>query len=286
MQGIAGGLIATARGPVEAAVAGAGAGVLLIHGTPGSWRQLVPLAEDLAAEHTVVLPSRPGYGRTPLAAGCTYDEQAATYAALLDAVAIENVAVVGVSGGGPSAAAFAARYPERTRALVLACPLAPDRFTIPVAMRIALLPLIGEALSGAARWRRRRQLADPATLERLMAKELTPAERSLFDDAMRRELERFFRSHLDAPAGLAGFRNDMAQARGARPFAAAITAPTLVQHGDADAVVPLDHARAYAEAIPGAELAVLSGAGHGFLLTRRAEAIPRLARFVALRESA
>ena len=278
---IVGSTIATGAGPVEAAVTGAGTGVLLIHGMPGSWRQLVPLAEDLAPVHTMVLPSRPGYGATPLAVGRTYDEQAAAYAALLDAVAVDTVAVVGVSGGAPSAAVFAARYPERTRALVLACPLAPDRFAIPALMRVAFLPVLGEALSTAARWRRRRQLADPSALEELIVKELTPVELAVLDDAGRRDFERFLRSHLEAPPGLAGFRNDMAQGRRARPFAGKVVAPTLVQHGDADTVVPLDHAQAYARAIPGAELDVLSGAGHGFLLSRRAEAVPRIACFIA-----
>jgi pimeloyl-ACP methyl ester carboxylesterase len=41
-----------------------------------------------------------------------------------------------------------------------------------------------------------------------------------------------------------------------------IKAPTLVVHGDHDPVFPLPHARALRDAIPGAELLVLHGAGH------------------------
>jgi pimeloyl-ACP methyl ester carboxylesterase len=41
-------VVDTARGPVETARTGAGPAVLCVHGIPGSWRQAVPLAEDLA----------------------------------------------------------------------------------------------------------------------------------------------------------------------------------------------------------------------------------------------
>ncbi|WNV85679.1 alpha/beta fold hydrolase [Umezawaea sp. Da 62-37] len=41
-----------------------------------------------------------------------------------------------------------------------------------------------------------------------------------------------------------------------------ITAPTLVVHGDLDPVFPLPHGEALRDAVPGAELLVLHGAGH------------------------
>jgi pimeloyl-ACP methyl ester carboxylesterase len=91
---------------------------------------------------------------------------------------------------------------------------------------------------------------------------------------------RFYRSHLDAPPGLAGFRNDLAQVRAGHRLVGDVTAPTLVLHGDADTVVPVEHGRAYADAIAGSTFEVLAGASHGFLLTRSAGAMPRLVRFI------
>lgn len=41
-----------------------------------------------------------------------------------------------------------------------------------------------------------------------------------------------------------------------------ITAPTLVVHGDHDPLLPLPHGEALRDAIPGAELLILKGAGH------------------------
>ena len=42
-----------------------------------------------------------------------------------------------------------------------------------------------------------------------------------------------------------------------------IAAPTLVIHGTADPMFPVEHGEALAEEIPGAQLLALEGAGHG-----------------------
>ena len=42
-----------------------------------------------------------------------------------------------------------------------------------------------------------------------------------------------------------------------------IAVPTLVIHGTADPMFPLEHGQALAEEIPGARLLTLDGAGHG-----------------------
>jgi pimeloyl-ACP methyl ester carboxylesterase len=46
------------------------------------------------------------------------------------------------------------------------------------------------------------------------------------------------------------------------PKLAAVRAPTLVIHGDADPLVPLEGGQDTADAIPGAELLVIEGMGH------------------------
>ncbi|ORM33403.1 alpha/beta fold hydrolase [Williamsia sp. 1135] len=48
----------------------------------------------------------------------------------------------------------------------------------------------------------------------------------------------------------------------ADPQMSAITAPTLVMHGTADPLFPLEHGRALARAIPGARFVALEGVGH------------------------
>jgi pimeloyl-ACP methyl ester carboxylesterase len=59
----------------------------------------------------------------------------------------------------------------------------------------------------------------------------------------------------------------------------AVDAPTLVVHGDADVMVPPDNGALIAEAIPGAELLSLPGAGHLYP-TDAPEADARVAEFL------
>ena len=270
-------LLETKRGRVEVAVVGDGPAVLVIHGIPGSWRQAMTLAGDLAASgRSAVLPSRPGYGRTPARSGRTPADQADLYAATLDALDIDRAAVIGISGGGPSSVAFAQRHADRTTALVLLCALAAHLIDVPTGMRIgAALPPLAWAVATVQRRQQRRLLDDDAAVDARIAADLTPAEQRLLadDPQIRTDLVGFLQSRAAEPIGLAGLRNDVAALRDARRSGAqptgAITAPTLVAHGDADAVVPFTHAEHHVEAIAGARLERVADAGHVFLVTHR-----------------
>jgi pimeloyl-ACP methyl ester carboxylesterase len=55
----------------------------------------------------------------------------------------------------------------------------------------------------------------------------------------------------------------MAHDDGPHPPPSSIAVPTLVIHGTADPLFPLAHGQALAEAIPGATLVRIDGAGHG-----------------------
>jgi pimeloyl-ACP methyl ester carboxylesterase len=275
-------VVATAAGPVEVAEIGSGPAVLVVHGTPGDWQQAGALAEDLAESHRVLLPSRPGYGRTPLRSGRTPREQAAAYEALLDACGVDRAGVVGISGGGPSARAFAAHARSRCSALVLCCAVAEHLVTVPVATRLlAAVPALWEvgARVTAGRASRRLRDRDAALAEALAV--LGPAERALADcdPRVHEDLLAFSHTRLRAMTSVAGLRNDFRQFRlAAQPAAwpAGPDVPTLVLHGDADDVVPLAHGEHHRDSIPGARLEVLSGAGHAFVLSMRRQVSPRI----------
>ena len=66
----------------------------------------------------VISPTRPGFGRTPLASGPTPEESADLLAALLDELSIDQVLMFGISGGGPTSLQFALRHPNRCKALM------------------------------------------------------------------------------------------------------------------------------------------------------------------------
>jgi pimeloyl-ACP methyl ester carboxylesterase len=277
----------TTRGRIEAAFVGdSGPVLVLVHGTPGSYRQLLPLAHDLAGEFRVILPSRPGDGRTPITTGRSPAEQAAAYAALLDASGIDTATIIGVSGGGPSSAAFAAHFPQRCSGLVMVCAMAAHLFPMPPKLRVALqVPLLWETIGTLQRVATRRKVragVDDAELR----KGLTEAElRSLAEDPLMRDrLVEFARSHADAPAPWVGFRNDAANVEAAGRSGpadyGAVRAPTLVLAGDSDTVVEMNQAEYWARALPNAHFHVVKGAGHAFLITRRLQTMPVLVNFL------
>jgi pimeloyl-ACP methyl ester carboxylesterase len=72
----------------------------------------------------IIAMSRFGYLRTPLPVDASAAAQADAHACLLDALAIDRVAIFGASAGAPSSMQFALRYPQRCSALVLLVPAA------------------------------------------------------------------------------------------------------------------------------------------------------------------
>lgn len=118
-------VIATACGPIEYAVAGKGAPVLVVHGAGGGFDQGMNFAEPLVnAGFQVIAMSRFGYLRTPMPSDASPAAQADAHACLLDALAIKQAAVIGASAGAPSSMQLALRYPERVKRLVLLVPAA------------------------------------------------------------------------------------------------------------------------------------------------------------------
>jgi pimeloyl-ACP methyl ester carboxylesterase len=59
-----------------------------------------------------------------------------------------------------------------------------------------------------------------------------------------------------------------------------IRVPALVADGTVDALDPAANARLLAAAIPGAQMVLYPGAGHGFLFQDAASFVPRLERFL------
>lgn len=115
----------TPCGPIEYAIVGDGAPVLVVHGAGGGFDQSLDISKALVQSgFSVIAMSRFGYLRTPLPADASPAAQADDYVCLLDALHIQSAAVVGFSAGAPSSMQFALRYPDRTVALVLLVPAA------------------------------------------------------------------------------------------------------------------------------------------------------------------
>ena len=101
---------------------GHGMPLVLVHAFPldqGMWRGQI---EALSDEFRVIAPDVFGFGESPLPdGGWTMERMADALAKLLDTLEIrEKIVLGGLSMGGYIGLAFAKRYPERLRGLILA----------------------------------------------------------------------------------------------------------------------------------------------------------------------
>jgi pimeloyl-ACP methyl ester carboxylesterase len=190
-------------------------------------------------------------------------ELAADAAALLRELGVESAHAYGLSMGGMIAQELAIRFPERVRGLVLGG-------TTPGGPRAAR-PTLKElgALGGAAAggWRdgARSWLGEWVFSERFRREH---PERA-------RELLRHFGQHRATPQGVwAHWWASVYHDTGSRLHC--IQAPTLVMHGEQDAMAPISNARLLAERIPDAELCIVPGSGHAFMLERPEESFDLL----------
>ncbi len=97
---------------------------LLHHATASSrnWRHVVPV---LAEHYRVLAYDRPGFGQSSWLADWSLDyldQDVADLIALLDALSIEQTALVGHSDGAAIALLAAARHPQRVRCVVAEAP--------------------------------------------------------------------------------------------------------------------------------------------------------------------
>ncbi|MFD1541867.1 alpha/beta fold hydrolase [Nonomuraea guangzhouensis] len=238
---------------MEYRIHGDGPGTILIfHG--GHVRAELALGEDVFTDagFRVLIPSRPGYGRTPLTAGATVADFTDAIAALCRDLGVDQVAaVVGISAGGRTALTMAARHPDLVQRVILESSVGflpwPDRRTR-IGGRIVFHPRV-EAVTWALVRRAIRFAPGPAL--RLLTRDLSLlpvnqvlAQLSTADHATLTDLYASMRSGR-------GFVADMLPVA---DCTARIGQPTLVIATRNDRSVPFAHAQSLAAAISRAEL--------------------------------
>jgi len=239
--------------------------VLLVHGAGNSmlsWDEA--LCGRLAAGGRLVVR----YDLRDAGRSITYEPGAPPYAlrdlvadaaGLLDALGLAQAHVVGLSLGAGIGQLLAIEHPDRVAALTLASstPGIPGQE--------------GGDLPGPADGLFANEPPEPdwtdraAVIEHLVESERPYASSSRgFDEAAMRSLATRV---VDRTTSVQAMLTNvfMIDAGGAwRPRLADIAAPTLVLHGNEDPLFPLDHGRALAAEIPGAELLALERTGHEY----------------------
>lgn len=262
---------------VEVAGKPDGVPVLLCHGLADSRlsaHQFTHVAAELGLR--IIAPDRPGSGGSDPRRLLRLADWAQDAALVLDAMEVESAAVAGISAGGPFAAACAATIPGRVRSLILISALGPpvwpiggmatgERLSLEVARRA---PGFGGWFLG---WLAALARTNPRMFLRLATSELPGADRRALGEAGMRDA--FLANYTEAfRRGTQGVAQDLRLLSQPWGFQlAAISVPTSVHHGEADTTVPPEHARLYAEAIPGAQLHLYPGHGHFSILTAARE---------------
>lgn len=109
----------TPLGNVDYSWLGDGPVVLQFHAAGAGHDMGTQMGPLISRGYSVLTPDRPGYWGTSLDTSGSFETQAEIAATLLDELGIEQVAVIGVSAGGPAAIQFVLKYPERAHALIL-----------------------------------------------------------------------------------------------------------------------------------------------------------------------
>lgn len=230
----------------------------------------------------LVAPDRPGIGCSDPRRLRRLADWVDDAALVLDVLGIDAAAFLGISAGGPFAAACAAIIPARVRSLTLLSPLGlptwpTDGMARSERLSLALsrqVPAFGGWFLGRLAVLARHY---PALYFALVSTALPGVDSHALEQPSARGS--FMVSYAEAfRRGSGGVAQDLRVL--AQPWGfdlGSISAPTLIRHGDADTTVPLQHARRYAEAIPGARLQIHRGDGHFSILDATQQLLAPLA---------
>jgi len=236
------GAISTNRGTIDVVEAGGrdATPILFLHGVGSDHHVWAPQIDHFSIERRAIALAYPGYGNSVLVEDATRDDYAAAVLATMDALAIDQAHICGLSLGGVVAIALHAMARERCASLIIADSFAvhPDGQGIydrsVAASRTIGMRALAEARAGA-----------------LLGSAAAPAIHRAVIDTM---------SAINPAAYVLGARAVWLADQ--RDRAAAIDVPTLVLVGDEDVITPPTLSDQLAALIPGAKVKLVVGAGH------------------------
>lgn len=225
---------------------GSGPALVLLHGFTLDSRMWRPQLEGLAERFTVIAWDAPGAGRSadpPETFGIV--DWADCLAGFLDAIGVGRAHIVGLSWGGILGQEFYRRHPARVWSLVLADTYAGWKGSLPEAIR-------EERLAACLR---DASLPPSEFVPRYLPGMFGASPPQEARDELAQIMSDF------RPLGFRLMATASAHAD-TRDLLPNIDVPVLLIWGDADARSPVTVAYQMRDAIPGARLAVIAGAGH------------------------
>lgn len=255
---------------------GEGRPVILIHGWPlsgASWSEQLPALTD--AGYRVITYDRRGFGDSEKPVdGYDYDTFAADLAGLIDGLDLTGASLVGFSMGGGEIARYIGQHGTgRLHSVVFAGAVPP------YLLKTDDNPDGGLEESGVQEMEQGARTDRANFLDGFTTGFFTAGEELKVTQEQRQDAIALEQSARDeALVGCIGafgrtdFRDDLTK----------VDIPTLVIHGDSDAIVPLEvSGKRTAEAISGSTLVVVQDAPHGFNVSHREEFNSAVLEFLA-----
>lgn len=259
--------------------------VMVFHGVPACGAGFA-FTDEAARERKLRLlaPDRPGVGLSARRDGWTVGSYPAMVVDLADTLGVDRFAVWGYSGGGPFAAACAARITERVTRVAVASGMGE----VGVWADDADFEKTDRQLLGLARTRPRLARAIMAVTGRLarlsprsavksFAKQLSDSDRAVIESLgpPAEAMALFTQAFRHGARGVVDDYRAVGQPWGVD--LGAITVPMRIFQGDADPMVPPRHAEELAKRVPHADLVMWPGEGHLATITHVAEVLDWLA---------
>jgi pimeloyl-ACP methyl ester carboxylesterase len=195
----------------------------------------------------------------------TLEDMAADTIGLMDALGIPRAHLIGASMGGQIAQVIALTYPDRVLTLISMCS-SPGMGDVD-------LPVPSDDIIELALTPMPESRADRVDYRVAFYRAIWPTGIA-FDEAHWRA---YFEADMDRGFNpKPGHGAAVASTPSRRQALKNLDLPVLVIHGDADPLCPLGNGVATAEAIPGAQLVTVSGAGHIDLQTWASEIVPSI----------
>ena len=244
-------VVSTQWGAVEYAEQGSGAPVLVVHGIFQNCLSGLFSVRDLS-DRRFIAPSRFGYLGSSMPLDATPAHQADALAALLDALGIDQIDVIGESAGATSALQLALRHPEKVKHLAVLVgnlPGSPTAIVQPSWTKRVNRQFVMWALRALA----------PSTMARLVA--AVPKGFAMSSDDVR-----YVNEFIDTlfPMSPEGYNFDLfvSNADVTNYNLEAITVPTLIIHTKDDQLASHEASQRAAERIPGVRFVSLESRGH------------------------
>jgi pimeloyl-ACP methyl ester carboxylesterase len=266
---------------VEYTVRGAGAPLLLIHGTAAA-NALSLIYESPALDaFQVILMHRRGYaGSSRLAGPFSMSDQANDALAVLDALDVDSAHIAGHSYGTSVGMQMAVEAPDRVSSLILIDMVPPPGLLPPPAQDPDAGQQAADDPSGVLIDVQRQLVEGSVTVEEAIA--------TVFDIAMGPDWPEFFEAIDSYEQTVADFASAFpieGQAMGewqSNPLDfGAISLPIMVVWGENQWQHPLSLSQAFQQAVPQTELRPIAGADHASIVQKPDEIAHAIAEFIS-----